>query len=223
MWLRKTRSPARLRIALIAFYIFSLVLLTGRILVTDSTRYIFLYWNALLAVIPVFLAMWLVHRIKTNGWLKIKQVILTIVWLSFLPNSFYLLTDLLHLRPTYEASYLFDITMLSSFMINGLILGFISIFMVHKQIVKRMDELRAYSLVATIILVCSFAMYLGRFTRWNTWDLLLQPAGLLFDVSDRVINPGAHGETYSFTFLLFAFLFSLYVIIWESSRYLSRR
>lgn len=205
-------------LSLIFFCLVSVGLLTARIFVTDSLRFVFLYWNLVLAIMPAVLAFWLVLRIKRFGWFKWQQLVLSILWLGFLPNSFYLITDMVHLRPNYEASLYFDVVMLSSFMLNGLFLGFYSIYLVHLELKKRFSADFSMSMVAIIFLLCSFATYLGRFTRFNTWDIILQPAGLLFDVSDRFINPTQHNDTYLATASLFIVLFSAYLVTWSAIR-----
>lgn len=214
----KIQNPNRLVVALVVSNLFSALLLTSRIIFSDSTRYIFMYWNMLLAAIPALLGWWLVLRIKKYGWARPKQLILTAVWLAFLPNSFYLVTDFAHLRPGFEADILFDITMLASFMFNGLVLGFIGLFLVHIQLLQRMKSIHVAGVMLLVLLASSFAVYLGRFTRWNTWDLIFQPAGLLFDVSDRFINPGNHPQTFLITLVLFLFLATIYFVIYEVLR-----
>lgn len=216
MNLDKVKVYNRLVFAILAANLLSVGLLINRILFSDSYRYAFMLWNILLAMVPVILAFWLVQRIKSRGWLKPPQIILSAVWLAFLPNSFYMMTDFIHLRQTYEASILYDITMLSSFMINGLILGFISLLLVHKELVKRLTAVQSSLSIGAIILISSFAIYLGRFTRWNSWDVVLQPAGLLFDVSDRFVNPGDHPQTFTATLMLFLFLSTFYFLVWEA-------
>ncbi len=201
----------------------SICLLLVRIETSGSMRYSFLFWNLVLAIIPALLAVWLVRRVDEYGWMRLPQILLTIVWLSFLPNSFYLITDFIHLRETYEVSLLFDIVMLLSFVVNGLIFGFFSLYLVHLRLVKRFRPLWSSSIVALILLACSFATYLGRYTRWNSWDIVLRPAGLLFDVSDRFVNPSAHEQTYLTMLLFFTLLTSLYWVIWESTRLLRRK
>lgn len=195
-------------------------MLLVRIIASDSQRYNFLVWNLALAIIPALLAWWLVARIQKSGWLKWQQIVLTIGWVTFLPNSFYIITDLIHLRPNYEADLLFDITLLTSFIMAGMLFGYLSVYLVHIQMLRRMREYTAYGLIGLLFLLVSFAICLGRYTRWNTWDLLLQPAGLLFDVSDRVINPDAHLQTYQTTLVLFLMLFTGYSVIYESIRLL---
>ena len=211
-------------------YIGSLALLSGlcvtlliiRMATTSSLRYGFMFWNLFLALVPLLLAWWLVVRVRRYGWRKWQQVVLTAAWVTFLPNSFYLVTDLIHLRPNYEADLLFDITMLMSFISAGFAFGFASLYLIHCEILKRTSELRAFGFVGLILLASSFAICLGRYTRWNTWDILLQPVGLLFDVSDRLINPAAHLQTYQTTVILFLLLFVCYLVIWEAVRWLRR-
>lgn len=215
------RQTNRLIISIIALNLLSVTLLVYRFIFSDSFRYVFMLWNMLLAAIPAMLAYWLVIRIKKYGWLKPKQLALSAIWLAFLPNSFYLVTDFIHLRPTYEADILYDIVMLASFWINGLILGYLGLILIHRELKLRISPQNAWPVILAVILASSFAIYLGRFTRWNTWDLLLQPAGLLFDVSDRFVNPGAYPQTFSTTLLLFVFLSVTYVVIWEITQSLS--
>lgn len=216
-------APYRLMAALVGMSGVAISLLAARIIQTDSSRFGFLPWNLFLAIVPVLLAWWLIVRIQRFGWLQWQQLVLTAAWVTFLPNSFYIITDLIHLRPNYEADLLFDITLLTSFVIAGIIFGYLSIYLMHLEILKRVGERRAYAIVGVLFLASSFAICLGRYTRWNTWDILLQPAGLLFDVSDRVINPDAHLQTYQTTLVLSIVLFAGYAVVYESARLLRSR
>lgn len=214
------RPPYRLLASLTFLSVVCFGLLIARIAFSDSLRYTFLFWNLLLAIVPTLLAWWLVRRIRKYGWLKWKQIALTVAWVGFLPNSFYLVTDLIHLRPNYEADFLFDITVLSAFIFAGLAFGFMSVYLVHSEVAKRIRDGRAYGLVAILFLAVSFAIFLGRYMRWNTWDIVIRPAGLLFDISDRVINADAHLHSYQITLILFLLLFSTYTVVFESARLL---
>lgn len=213
-------APYRLIASLAGLSTVSVLLLLGRVFASDSTRYFFLIWNLGLAIIPPLLAWGLVRRVKKYGWLQWQQMGLSVLWLMFLPNSFYLITDYLHLRATYEASLLFDVIMITSFVVNGLILGYISVFLVHRELLRKVTPVQAHVFIGLVFLVCSFAVHLGRYSRWNTWDILLKPAGLLFDVSDQFINPAAHSETYVTTLALSMLIASLYFVIWEAAQLL---
>lgn len=200
----------------------SVVLLMGRILFTDTLRYVFMIWNLVLAIVPLLLAWWLYERLRSFSWYKWQQLLLTLLFIGFLPNTFYLITDFVHLHPTVEASLYFDVVMLSSFVFNGIILGFVSIYLVHRQLLRRTSEEKAMLLVGIVFLLASFAAYLGRFTRFNTWDIILRPAGLLFDVSDRFVNPTQHTDTYLATATLFLVLFSTYSVMYYGLKLLRR-
>jgi uncharacterized membrane protein len=115
---------------------------------------------------------------------------------------------------------MYDVVMLTSFLISGLVLGYLSIYLLHIRALKKLSEGQAYLGVGLIFLMCSFAIYLGRYARWNSWDIIMNPAGLVFDVSDRFINPAAHEQTYLITLTIFALLFSVYVVIYEAARLL---
>lgn len=200
----------------------SIILLMGRILFTDTLRYVFLIWNLVLAIVPLLLAWWLYERLRRFSWYKWQQLLLMFLFVGFLPNAFYLITDFVHLHPTAESSLYFDVVMLSSFVFNGIILGFVSIYLLHRQLLRRTSEERAMLLVGFVFLLASFAAYLGRFTRFNTWDIILRPAGLLFDVSDRFVNPTQHTDTYLATATLFLVLFSTYSVMYYGLKLLRR-
>lgn len=203
-------------ISVAALCLLSVGLLLARIVGTDSMRYIFLLWNLILAAVPLFLAWWLVVRVRKYGWLKWQQLGLSALFLGFLPNSFYLITDFVHLRETNEASLIYDVVLLASFMWSGLVLGYISLFIIHDELKKRLNDRQAMSIVVATFLSVSFAIYLGRYTRWNTWDILMQPFGLLFDVSDRFVNPSVHTDTYVTTAILFLIITSLYMVVYKA-------
>lgn len=113
---------------------------------------------------------------------------------------------------------LYDIVMFTSFVFNGLVAGFMSLFLMHRELLKRMKYQNAHIVVAVVLLACSFAIYLGRSLRWNSWDVLVNPAGILFDVSDRVVNPGAHPQSFVTTVTFFLLLSSMYYVVWELVR-----
>jgi len=192
----------------------SIVLFGLRIIATQSLDYWFLFWNLLLAWVPVLLAWMLLRSLKTRLWLQPLPVLLTALWLGFLPNSFYLMSDLIHLESTGDVGVLYDAVFMLSFIWNGLVAGFISMYWVHREFVKRRGSQAGAIVMAVVIALVSFAIYLGRSLRWNTWDVLVNPAGLLFDVSERVINPLAHPQYLTTTATFFMLIGSMYYVVW---------
>jgi uncharacterized membrane protein len=208
----------RLMLALGVSSFISVGLFVTRALQYETSRYIFLNWNLFLAWLPLAFAWWLYSYVQKNRWVSWQGVVLTLLWLGFLPNSFYLVSDLIHLQTTQASNGLYDVVMLMSFAWNGLVLGFFSLFLTHQLLLKRLQPRVAHSIIASVLLVCSFAIYLGRYLRWSTWDVLVNPAGVLFDVSDRFINPVSHGQTFGTTLTFFLLLGSMYLVIWQAIR-----
>ncbi|MDB5163810.1 MAG: hypothetical protein JWS12_428 [Candidatus Saccharibacteria bacterium] len=186
-----------------------------RVMDSHSWRYFFLFWNLFLAWLPLVFAWWLAKVISKGRWFSLGPLVLTALWLGFLPNSFYLTSDLIHLQSTGEVSLLFDVVMFMAFIWAALLLGFTSLIMVHKQLLKRIDRGTAHGLITIVLLICSFAIYLGRYLRWSTWDVLVNPAGILFDVTDRFISPSAHPQTFTTTATFFILYGSMYIAIWR--------
>lgn len=210
-WYVSTR--ARLGLALLAASLVSVGFWVAGAISNGNTEHWYLSWNLFLAWIPLLLVLWLESILRVKLWSSWLALLVTLLWLGFLPNSFYVISDFVHLTEVPRADIVFDVVMFGSFALNGLILGYLSLFVVHSELRKRLSVRTSGTVVALILLLSSFAIYIGRDLRWNTWDILVSPASLLFDVSDRLINAGAHPQLFSTTASFFVMLGSLYVVI----------
>lgn len=132
------------------------------------------------------------------------------------------MSDLIHLQSSSDALLLFDVAMLTSFVINGLVLGYMSVYIVHKQLLKRISLAWSTAIIGFVFLCCGFAIYLGRYLRWNTWDIIINPAGILFDLSEQVIKPITHAETYFITFTFTLLLVAIYAVVYELVKLIGR-
>lgn len=197
-----------------------LLLFFVRVVGAENFRFWFLFWNLLLAAVPLVFSILLVRNLRKMRWMSWQNVSLTFLWLGFLPNSFYIATDLIHIHLTGEINILFDVVLFLSCIFNGYVLGFVSLYMVHRELLRHTSRERAHTAIALVLLACSFAIYLGRYLRWNTWDVLVHPVGILFDVSNRIINPGAYPQTITTTVSFFLLLASMYWVIYELARLL---
>lgn len=208
---------AKLRIAraLLLSNLVSIVLFGLRVVVTHNSTYWFLFWNLLLAWVPLIFAWLLGRQLRRKRWLKPWPLLYTVLWLGFLPNSFYLMSDLIHLQNTGDIGILFDVVLFLSCIWNGMVAGMLSLVWMHRTVVKRKNRELAAVLMGIVLLLTSFAIYLGRVQRWNTWDVLVNPAGILFDVSERVINPLSHPQFVVTTLTFFILLGSMYMVIWQ--------
>jgi uncharacterized membrane protein len=188
---------------------FSLLLLVIRVLKTESSFYTFLVWNLFLACIPYGITL-LLSLDRTNRfifWLGFTT------WLIFLPNSPYILTDLQHIRLSNLQSVWFDVLLILSFAINGLIIGFTSLWMMQALLQERFSKKTTNFMIYGILLLCGFGIYLGRVLRWNSWDILQDPAGILADILKRILFPIQHINTWAFTIGFGGFLIITYRMI----------
>ncbi len=201
-----------LAVGLLSGFCVSLFLL--RVLATGSSRYWFVPENLALAWISVFLAHALSSELKLRRWLSWQNLGLTLLWLIFLPNTWYVLTDFIHVYVNGEINQLYDIVLITSLVFSGFILGFTSLFIVHRQLYRRLGARTSGWAITGVLLLSSFAIYLGRDLRWNTWDVLKNPSGVILNVSDRVLDPFGHPRALNITALFFMLLGTMYLGIW---------
>jgi len=218
------RHPDFFRIAS-ALFISTLVtigLIVAGSIKSHSTYFNFLIYNMMLAYIPVLLAFWLTLRLKKSAWLSTGNIIISILWLSFLPNSFYMITDLIHSQNAIGIDLLYNIVLIIACIFNSLVAGYISLYLIHWELLKRFYYRKVHLVIAIILLLCSFAIYLGRFLRWNSWDVVFNPAGLLFDVTDTIASPSTHPDVFATTITFFLLLSSIYIVMWQITRVLRK-
>ena len=177
----------------------------------------YLGWNLLLAWLPVILAFAIVSSLEKYPWLSWRPLVLTMVWVALLPNSFYLISDLIHLPEVLSQNLIYDSAMFELFILNGLALGCFSLFLIHRELSKRINNISALALVLFTLLLCSFAIYLGRDLRWSSWDLLSNPAGILFDIANPLVSPSHHFDAYTTTLIFFPLLSTIYCGAWRLS------
>ncbi len=207
---QKLSTNQKLTILLVLMSAFCFFLSVSRVIVSGTSYFLFLNWNLFLAAIPYFLTSSISSR-KRGRLQQFKIVGVSIAWLLFFPNAPYILTDLFHLRIETSVPKWFDLILIVSFAWTGLLFGFLSLMKIEKLYSNIFSNNQVAVLSSIILFMASFGVYLGRFLRWNSWDVINSPSHLLFDISDRVINPFEHPRTWGVT-ILFGFL--LNIIYW---------
>ncbi len=181
----------------------------------QSLEFDYLIWNLFLAWIPLLLAYWLTLILRRKLWSSWEALGVSVLWLLFLPNSFYMISDFIHLLDVQRVDVLYDALMFTSFIYTSVILGMTSLILIHIQLKKRLSRVAADAWMVLTIFVCSFAIYVGRDLRWNSWDVLTNPGGLLFDISDRLIRPADYPQMFVTVISFFVLLLSMYVLVWR--------
>lgn len=193
--------------ALLLLFSWCVVMIGVRVVWSGRLSYIFLVWNLILATIPVVAAFTL-RRVAAGNVLSFRAISLGLVWLLFLPNAPYLATDLIHLRSRPLVPLWYDAALLVSCAFTGVILGYVSIAEVQRLLRTRLGNPSAWAIIAVVMFLCGFGIYLGRFERWNSWHIVTQPLPLLIDAADRVLHPFAHLRT---TYVTTVYGFTLFV------------
>lgn len=180
-----------------------------RVYYSKQMLFLFLNWNLFLASISWALTniVILYPQLKEK---KITYFILLGTWLLFFPNAPYILTDLFHLRVETNVPIWFDLILILSFAWTGLLFGFLSLWDIEKLFSEQLHTNWVRAISITLLFLGSFGIYLGRFLRWNSWDIISEPFRLVYDISDRFMNPFHHGRTWGVTFTMFAFLNIVY-------------
>jgi uncharacterized membrane protein len=177
-------------------------------LLSGELTYIFLAWNLFLAWIPFALSNRL-DSLKTR-W---KIFLMTGLWLLFLPNAPYIITDFLHLKQRLPIPYWYDILLLFSAASNGLLLGLASLFTVEKFMAGRYGKKVSGLVILCSFFLCAFGIYIGRYLRWNSWDIIINPGEIATDILVRILNPFDHFKTWSVTGLFGSFLYVMFYSI----------
>jgi len=189
--------------------LFCLVLVTARIYYTGTNVYIFLIWNLFLGILPYIFSK-AALTLNEQGR-KVGTALLILPCILFLPNASYIITDLFHLRTRSAVPIWFDCILIFSFALAGLILFYRSIHNIENILKKHMSKPFTWLITCIVIFASAFGMYLGRYLRFNSWDIVYDPILLLSEIGDRFLSPFDHIQTWSMTLVYGAFLGVLYL------------
>lgn len=178
-------------IPLLLLTIWSSGLVLARILYFSTSYYWFLLWNVLLAWIPVIISSILffivIEKKRSISLLTLFSALF--FWLLFLPNAPYLITDFVHLRPRNGVPIWYDVLLLLSFALLGLFQFELSLIHVREVLRSITNKVKNIWFVPLIIILMSVGIYLGRFLRWNSWEVFTQPWNLLLELYQVFISP----------------------------------
>ena len=188
--------------------VLSIFLCLFRMYNTQTIIYGFLIWNLFLAWIPFIISNTLLTtEAKFNS--KFYNYFLFIVWLLFLPNCPYIITDIIHLIDIrFHMPVWYDLMLTTSFAFSGMFAGIISLYQIHLFLNKKIARNKAWLIILFSIFLSSFGVYLGRYQRWNSWDLFTKPLTLFTGIFESMFYPLAAYTSFGVTIL-----FSLFTII----------
>jgi len=190
-----------------------------------SFLYAMLSWNTLLAVLPLFFIK--KTEITCEQGKTSWSFLWMILWLLFFPNSVYMVTDFIHISgdkflwiveaekysPNRGVVYGTDIIIWAKLLVIGigfifaLLVGLESLYIFEQNVKKKISKRIHWPVVLTVALLSAIGVYIGRFLRFNSWDILFRPMRLLKQVIAKI-----DGFAVQFVFVFFLFVIGSYIL-----------
>ena len=202
--------------------IFSVTIWRIRSEFSGTVHYAFLIWNLFLAWIPFIIAYFTYTVLINRKWIYVVIPVAAFFWLIFFPNAPYILTDFQHLAGEWRGVPVwYDVMLLIWFAFTGLLLGMVSLFLMQEIIRREFGRWVGWAFVAVVTGLSSAGIYMGRFLRWNSWDILQNPAGLAMYTFERMLDPSL--QAIGFTTLFATFFLFLYITLYTFAHLLLER
>jgi len=193
----------------------SVLLWLIRFVKSDTTVYYTLNVNLFLAWIPAVFAL-IAYNAYRKGSCFGAFVALgcTVIWLLFFPNAPYLITDIVHLRPRVEEMpYWFDQILYMAFAFTGCYLGMVSLILMQELVRRSVGRILSWVFALCALVAAAFGIYIGRFLRFNSWDLLLNPKPLAKEILDWIRHPRSNADAFIFALTFSLFFSAVYFVV----------
>jgi len=196
----------------------SLCVLAARVYLSKTTHYSFLVWNLFLAWIPFACAIWVL--VMDRIWPAMRWMLLapSCLWLLFFPNAPYIVTDFIHLQRIEPLAMWFDISLLMLFAWTGCFLGVTSLQMMQSVVRRRIGRVWSWIFVIATLVLSGVGVYIGRYLRFNSWDILLRPGRLIGNIVNALANPLAHQRAIGVSLMFSLFMLVCYVTFLSARR-----
>jgi uncharacterized membrane protein len=215
---RGTPVEVRRRSAIVLLIWFALAscigiaMVAARVWVTETFDYGFLVWNLMLAWIPVvFAVLATAAATARNRAAPVALALAAVAWLLFFPNAPYIVTDFQHIGamgpgvPTW-----YDVMVVAWFAFAGLFLGVVSLYLMQRLVERLIGRRWGWWFVIGVTAVASVGIYVGRFLRWNSWDVFSDPSVIANPVWERLRDPAGSQRLIAFTAMYFGFFLFVY-------------
>lgn len=158
-------------------------------------------YNVSLAAIAVIFA-WLTLQTKSMKW----KIIFGAIWILFLPNTIYILTDIEHffkdflrITPSFEFPLILEYSVLMTLGIITFILAMYPLELILKKAKIKILDNDIFFISMNFIV--AFGVVLGRVERTNSWDVVFNIKKVILD-SLHIIST----TDYLFLFILFGLI-----------------
>lgn len=208
--------------------VYALVLVLLRAPVFRTVLYRPMILNIVLSVAPagvlLLAGLGMLASIALSSSLLMWAVLIVFgaVWLLFLPNSAYLITELnfSHRKQGEAVPLWYDIVLVLSLALSGVMNTLLNMLLVQTlYVVLRypnashpLQRVDAWLIVLVVLALVTFGMYLGRYLRFNTWDLT-HPGSFARKLAAHFRIPGKGRETLGFCVVHTVLLALLYLVV----------
>jgi uncharacterized membrane protein len=192
----------------------NVALVLARVLWTGRLAYGFLIWNLFLAWLPLAFSLLAGEEFRRASGRNWRFLALAGAWLVFFPNAPYIFTDLIHLTTYFHAHFWVDMFLILSSAMTGLVLGFLSLYLMQSVVTRMFGRPASWFFIALVTGLSGFGICLGRFMRFNSWDVVLQPLALCRSVGTWVAGPLTHPASLAFPLMFATFLFLAYLMLY---------
>jgi uncharacterized membrane protein len=175
-----------------------LAIIILRLSIHADRTFVFLLWNFFLALIPLAISSLLLQVNKQHPG-NYALLILGLFWMLFFPNAPYMLTDFIHITTSSDYYLSLDIVTISWFAVSSFLAALISLNDVSRILLSRYKRKRVTIMILGLSMLSGFGIYMGRYLRFNSWDVLHQPDIIFWQVTERMINPTLHPRTWMVT------------------------
>ena len=199
-----------------------ITLVAVRVAYSDSSRHTSLIWNLFLAWIPFILA-YVAHAVSWRRiWLYLIIPVIAFLWLIFFPNAPYMLTDLQDLaRVSTSAPLWYDVIIVVWCSWTAMLLGIVSLYLMQDIVMRTFGRFVGWSFIFVISALSSLGIYIGRFMRLNSWDILQNPGETAVSILGLIIDPSRRLAAFTLSYTFF-FLF-VYLLLYSFSRMLQEQ
>jgi uncharacterized membrane protein len=208
---RETAIPA---VALLFASGVCLALVAAKIVLGRKLYFAFLVWNLFLAWVPLIFALLACDQARQARPSRGRFVAFAGAWLLFFPNAPYIFTDLIHLTRSGLRHYWVDMILILACAVTGLVVGFVSLFLMQTLVRRRFGWFAGWLFSATIAGLSGIGIYVGRFLRLNSWDAILRPVKLFRELGGWLADPWGQPTSPAFPIVFGTFIFIAYVMLY---------
>jgi len=196
--------------SIIPILIFAIFLNILRIIIWGKFSYFYLLWNIFLAFIPYIISLIIFNLYKEDQINNFFIYLSLFVWLLFIPNAPYVITDFIHLDEVKHAPLLFDSFLLFSSSLVSMLFGLYSISYVEEILNNKFKNKISKIILLISFILMGFGIYLGRFLRFNSWDFFTNHSLLLKGIHDLFTGGPALISVILYTLLFSSFIYVSY-------------